>query len=112
MSKLLLLLSFNLLSFNTIKETKVSYYAKEHHGKKTASGEKFNMYDYTAAHRTLAFNTKVKVTNMDNNKSIIVRINDRGPFIKSRDLDLSYNAFKSIANPKKGWIKVTYEIIN
>ena len=112
MNKLLLLLSIILLSFNTIKETKASYYAKEHHGKKTASGERFNMYDYTAAHRTLAFNTKVKVTNMDNNESIVVRINDRGPFIKSRDLDLSYAAFKSIANPKKGWIKIKYETIN
>lgn len=114
MSKLILTLCVSLLlSFGiSDKLTVASYYGKEHHGKKTASREIFNMYDLTAAHRTLVFGTKVKVTNTDNDKSVVVRINDRGPFTKSRDLDLSYAAFKEIADIRKGKINVKYEVIN
>lgn len=115
MKKLVIILFINLLfsfSFLGDRITIASYYGKEHHGKKTASKERFNMYDFTAAHRTLEFNTKVRITNIDNDKSVIVRINDRGPFIKSRDLDISYAAFKEIADIRKGKIKVKYEILN
>ena len=80
--------------------------------KKTASNEIFNMYGFTAAHKTLKFGTKVKVTNLKNSKSVIVRINDRGPFVKNRDLDLSFAAFKEIENIKIGKVKVTYQILN
>lgn len=73
-----------------------SYYGKKFHGRQTANGEKFNMRDLTAAHRTLPFNTKVKVTNLKNNKSVIVRINDRGPFAKGRIIDLSRAAAEKI----------------
>jgi rare lipoprotein A len=73
-----------------------SYYAREAHGKATASGEKFNMNAYTAAHKTLPFGTKVRVTNLTNNKSVVVRINDRGPFVAGRIIDLSYAAAKNI----------------
>jgi rare lipoprotein A len=73
-----------------------SYYGKEFHGKKTASGEPFDMEALTAAHRTLPFNTTVKVTNTRNGKSVRVRINDRGPFIAGRIIDLSYAAAKTI----------------
>ncbi len=73
-----------------------SYYAREAHGKTTASGEKFNMNAYTAAHKTLPFGTKVRVTNLTNNKSVVVRINDRGPFVAGRIIDLSYAAAKKI----------------
>lgn len=114
MKKLVIILFINLLfSFNIIEEntTIASYYGKEHHGKKTASKERFDMYDLTAAHRTLAFGTKVKVTNISNDKSVVVRINDRGPFIKSRSLDLSYGAFKEISNIKKGKITVKYQVL-
>jgi rare lipoprotein A len=75
---------------------KASYYGREAHGKATASGEKFNMNAYTAAHKSLPFNTKVRVTNLANKKSVIVRINDRGPFVAGRVIDLSYAAAKKI----------------
>lgn len=91
---------------------KASFYSKEHHGRKTSSGEKFNMYALTAAHRTLKFGTKIKVTNLKNNKSVIVRINDRGPFVPGRILDLSYQAFKEISNPGAGVITIKYNLIN
>ena len=73
-----------------------SYYGREAHGKATASGEKFNMHAYTGAHRTLPFGTKVRVTNLANKKSVVVRINDRGPFVAGRVIDLSYAAAKKI----------------
>ena len=75
---------------------KASYYGREAHGKPTASGEKFNMHALTAAHKTLPFDTKVRVTNRANNKSVVVRINDRGPFVAGRIIDLSYAAAKRI----------------
>ncbi len=73
-----------------------SWYGPNFHGKKCASGETYNMYAYTAAHKTLPFNTLVEVTNLYNNKKVIVRINDRGPFKKNRIIDLSYAAAKKI----------------
>ncbi|MGA2298470.1 MAG: septal ring lytic transglycosylase RlpA family protein [FCB group bacterium] len=73
-----------------------SYYGKKFHNKKTANGEIFNMNEYTAAHRSLPFGTILKVTNLENKKSVLVRINDRGPFINARILDLSYEAAKEI----------------
>lgn len=109
MVKTIVFLLSIILSFNNI--TIASYYAHEHHGKRTANNERFNMYALTAAHKVLKFGTKLKVTNLENEKSVIVRINDRGPFIKGRDLDLSYAAFKTISNPKVGKIKVKYEIV-
>ena len=116
MKKLLLILLLGtFMSFSNseiCKETIASFYGVEHHGKRTASNEIFNMYDFTAAHKTLKFGTRVKVTNLKNNKSVIVRINDRGPFVKNRDLDLSFAAFKEIENIKIGKIKVTYQILN
>lgn len=69
-----------------------SWYGGKFHGRTTASGEVYNMYSLTAAHKTMKFGTKVKVTNLSNNKSVIVRINDRGPFIKGRVIDLSKKA--------------------
>lgn len=101
-----------LLSFNTLDiKTRASWYGSTHQGKKTASGELFDKNDYTAAHRTLKFGTKIKVTNLKNGKEIIVRVNDRGPFAKNRGLDLSEAAFKSIANLQRGVISVDYEVI-
>ena len=110
--KTIILLSF-LYMFNTSNDIqRASYYGDSHHGKKTASGEIFNMYDMTAAHKTLKFGTLVEVTCIETNKSVTVRINDRGPFIKGRDIDLSKSAFFKIA-PKRygGSIKVKLEII-
>ena len=71
----------------------------------TASGERFNQNDFTAAHKTLPFGTKVRVTNPNNGKSVIVRINDRGPYVKNRVIDLSTASFKAIEDPNIGVIK-------
>jgi rare lipoprotein A len=73
-----------------------SYYGKECHGGPTASGETFDMYKLTAAHPSLPFGTRVRVTNLANGASVVVRINDRGPFTKGRIIDLSYEAAKRI----------------
>ncbi len=89
-----------------------TYYGKEFHGKKTASGEMFNMFDLTAAHRTLPFGTKVRVTNLKNNKSVIVRINDRGPFVKGRIIDLSYAAAEKIDLIIMGETRVKVEVLD
>lgn len=88
-----------------------SFYGPGFHGKKTASGERFNMYDLTAAHKTIPFNTKVKVTNIENNKSVVVRINDRGPYKKGRIIDLSKSAAEKIGLIQSGTAKVKLTII-
>ena len=88
-----------------------SWYGPGFHGRRTASGEIFNMYDYTAAHRTLPFGTRVKVTNLKNGRSVIVRINDRGPAKKNRIIDLSYQAAKKIDMIRDGIVKVRVEVI-
>ncbi len=77
----------------------------------TADGETFNPNAMTAAHQTLPFNTRVKVTNIANGKSVVVRINDRGPYVDDRCLDLSRAAFASIANPNSGVVDVRYEVL-
>lgn len=90
-----------------------SYYGRGDslHGKKTANGEKFNSNDFTAAHRTYPFGTKLKVTNPENGLFVIVRVNDRGPWIIGRDLDLSYGAAKKIGIIDKGVKKVSVEVV-
>ena len=82
-----------------------SFYGEEWNGRRTANGEIFNTYELTAAHKSLPFGTKVKVVNKTNGKSVVVRINDRGPFVKGRTLDLSKKAFQSIASINKGVLK-------
>jgi rare lipoprotein A len=79
-----------------------------YHGQTTANGERYNAYGKTTAHKTLPFGTKLRVTNQSNGKSVIVRVNDRGPFIAGRSLDLSYGAFSSIAHPGQGVTSVCY----
>lgn len=88
-----------------------SYYGPGFHGKLTANGEKFNMYAMTAAHKTLPFNTKVKVKNLDNDRTVIIRINDRGPFKKGRIIDLSKGAAKKAGMLKTGTANVKLEIL-
>lgn len=93
------------------KNAHASYYADKFHGKKTASGKKFDMHKLTAAHKKLPFGTMVKVTNEANGKSVIVEINDRGPFVKTREIDLSKKAFMEITqNKSSGAMKVTIEV--
>ncbi|MFH1049519.1 MAG: septal ring lytic transglycosylase RlpA family protein [bacterium] len=88
-----------------------SYYADKFHGKKTASGEIFDQEDFTAAHRTLPFGTKVLVTNLENNRSVIVRVNDRGPFKKNRLIDLSRAAAEELDMIKSGIVEVEIRIL-
>ena len=89
-----------------------SYYSKGLHGSRTASGERHNRHEMVAAHRSLPFGTKVKVTNLSNGKEVVVKINDRGPFTKGRVIDLSYGAFSKIENPGKGLTKLKLEVLN
>lgn len=74
-----------------------SWYGKQFHGRTTASGEDFDMFELTAAHRALPLGTYVKVTNLRNGKSIVVRINDRGPYVQGRIMDLSYGAARMLS---------------
>lgn len=88
-----------------------SFYGEYFHGRQTANGEIYDMYGLTAAHKTLPLGTIVKVTNTENEKSVIVRINDRGPYIDGRDIDLSQGAFDKIGNLKQGLLSVKVEIL-
>lgn len=88
-----------------------SWYGSEFHGRPTASGEIFNMYAMTAAHREYPFGTRLRITNPENNKSVIVTVNDRGPFVSGRDIDLSYGAAKKIGIVRKGVAKVWMEYL-
>jgi rare lipoprotein A len=83
-------------SLGFIETGKASWYGEDFHGRPTSSGETFNMYKKTAAHKTLPIGTYVKVINLENNRSTVVRINDRGPFVKGRIIDISYGAAKEI----------------
>ncbi|MBP6182709.1 septal ring lytic transglycosylase RlpA family protein [Flavobacterium sp.] len=95
------------------KEAHASYYADKFNGKRTTSGKKFDNNKYTAAHKKLPFGTKVKITNEANGKSVIVEITDRGPFVRSREIDLSKRAFKDIASRKDdGGMKVTIAVLS
>ncbi len=89
-----------------------SWYGIEEHNRKAASGERFSKHAYTAAHKTLPMDTVVRVTNLENGRDVIVKINDRGPFIPRRIIDLSYAAAKSIDMIQAGTVKVKVEIIS
>lgn len=124
-----LVVLIGLLSFTTIKTTRVSWYGPGFHGRVTANGEIYNQDSLTCASPWMKFGTKIKITNIANNKSVIVRVNDRGPYhcyvdslkkvrpyypLKahpSRGFDLSKAAFDSISSLDKGILKVKYEII-
>ncbi len=88
-----------------------SWYGNPFHGRQTANGEIYDMNKLTAAHKKLPFNTKVRVTNLTNGKSVIVRINDRGPFVKGRIIDLSRKAARRIDMIGPGTAKVQLDIL-
>lgn len=88
-----------------------SYYADDFDGKQTANGEVFNMYELTAAHKSYPFNTLLRVTNLSNNKTTIVRINDRGPFVDDRIIDLSLGAALQLDMIDTGIQKVQLDVI-
>jgi rare lipoprotein A len=89
-----------------------SWYGKLFHGKETASGNIYDMYSYTAAHRSLPLGSKVRVTNLQNGKDIVVKINDRGPYTKNRIIDLSYSAAKSLGIIDSGIQDVKIEVLS
>jgi rare lipoprotein A len=94
------------------KNAHASYYANKFHNHKTASGARYNKNKLTAAHKKLPFGTIVKVTNEANGKFVLVEVNDRGPFVRSRDIDLSRRAFMELtANKSSGNMKVTLETL-
>lgn len=116
---MMMAMSFGLTSFkmdandnDEVKTSYASYYHDKFNGKRTASGAVFSNSKFTAAHRTLPFGTKVKVTNPKNGESVIVTINDRGPFHSSRALDLSKAAFDEIGNIRSGTMAIEYEILD
>ena len=88
-----------------------SFYADKHQFKKTASGELYNHGLKTAAHRTIPLGSTINVTNVANGKSVVATVNDRGPYVKGRIVDLSKSAFSSIANTSSGLISVQIQVI-
>jgi rare lipoprotein A len=86
-----------------------SWYGRPYHGRKTASGERYDMREMTAAHKTLPFGAKVKVTDLETGRSIKVRITDRGPFVEGRIIDLSRKAAKQLGMYKRGITRVRIE---
>ncbi|WP_027882407.1 septal ring lytic transglycosylase RlpA family protein [Meiothermus rufus] len=90
---------------------RASWYGGRFHGRRTASGERFNKFHLTAAHRTLPFGTRVRVTNLHNGRSVVVRINDRGPYSQGRILDLSYAAARQLGILRQGVAQVRLEIL-
>ncbi|MGE5085661.1 MAG: septal ring lytic transglycosylase RlpA family protein [Bacillota bacterium] len=90
---------------------RASWYGPNHDGHKTASGEVFDLQQMTGAHRTLPMNSKVKVTSLSSGKSVVVRINDRGPFSKGRIIDVSQAAAQQLGMIKKGTDKVEIEVL-
>ena len=95
-----------------IKQGIASWYGPGFHGKKTATGEIFDMYAMTAAHKTLPIPSYAQVTNLENHRSIIVRINDRGPFVRNREMDLSYAAAKNLDMEQDGTGKIEIKAIS
>jgi rare lipoprotein A len=89
-----------------------SWYGAEHHGRATASGEPFDMNALTAAHRTLPFGTRVVVTNLANDRQVAVRINDRGPWIRGRVIDLSYAAARGLGSVSAGIVPVRIRVLS
>jgi rare lipoprotein A len=97
--------------FEMIGQGEASYYGNELAGNRTASGERFNPNGLTAAHRTLPLGTRLRVTNVANGRSVIVRVNDRGPFVRSRLIDVSLGAAREINMVRSGKAQVRLEIV-
>jgi rare lipoprotein A len=95
----------------TAAEGMASYYGKGFHGRRTASGQRFNQHALTAAHRSLRFGTRVRVTNLRNRKSVVVTINDRGPYAKGRIVDLSRAAAQHLGMIKSGVARVRLKVV-
>jgi rare lipoprotein A len=101
----------SLVEFVDKGSMKASWYGPGFHGRKTANGEIYDQMSFTAAHKSLKFGTLLKITNLKNNKSVVIRINDRGPYIHGRDLDLSKAAALELGMVRKGVAKIKVEEI-
>lgn len=99
----------SLVEFVDMGNMRASWYGPGFHGQKTANGERYDQMSFTAAHKSLKFGTLLKITNPKNNKSVVVRINDRGPYIGGRDLDLSKAAALELGFVRKGVTKIKVE---
>ena len=112
--KVLMIVTLFCLSSGVFAQTykgKASYYAQPFHGRKSASDRIYNMYEYTCAHKTLPFGTKLKVTNQANGKTVTVEVTDRGPYVKGRIVDLSKAAAMDLDMMKSGVADVEVEIV-
>jgi rare lipoprotein A len=109
---LLFFLSVMITSFAQVQTGKASYYADKFQGSRTASGEKYKRSKFTAAHKTLPLGTKVRVTNLENNLSVEVVINDRGPYVEGRIIDVSGVAAEKLGLLSKGIAEVSIEVID
>lgn len=110
--RLIILITFALFSgcaSSSVQKGKASFYGHEFGGKRTASGERFNPHALTAAHRSLPFGTKLRLTNPANGRSIIVRVNDRGPFIRGRVIDISLGAARALGFIRRGTAQLVIE---
>ena len=96
---------------HSVHNGKASWYGPGFHGRLTANGERYNQYSLTAAHKSLPFGTKVKVTNVHNGRSVVVRINDRGPFVRGRVIDLSTAAARNIGMIHHGVVPVRLQVL-
>ena len=101
----------SIVSAQSYEAGKASYYADKFQGRKTASGEMYHKDSMTCAHRTYSFGTTLKVISLKNDKSVIVRVNDRGPFVAGRIVDLSRKAMENLGGLEKGIIEVKIEIL-
>ena len=114
MKKLLILALFSILTLSAAAEAqtgKATFYSHKFHGRKTSNGERYHNDSLTCAHRQFPFGTKLKVTNKKNGKTVIVRVNDRGPFAKGRILDLSFAAAKQLDMVHSGVVDVVAEVV-
>ncbi len=109
---ILLAIGFTPLAAQQLQEGKASFYARKFFGKKTASGERLHKDSLTCAHRTYPFGTMLKVYNPANGRSVIVRVTDRGPFVRGRIIDLSWRAAKELDIISKGVAMVTVQKVN
>lgn len=104
--------SFSSINMTDLGTMTASWYGPRFHGKTTANGETYNQMALTAAHKTFPFGTYLKITNLRNGKNIVVRINDRGPYIEGRDLDLSKGTAMALGMIRRGVIKVKVEEVS
>jgi rare lipoprotein A len=95
----------------TVQEGMATWYGRDHHGRLTANGERFDMNAMTAAHRTLRMHTRVRVTNLKNGRTVVVRINDRGPYGKGRIIDVSYAAARELDMIDAGVVPSRVEVL-